>query len=253
MKKKIVSVILAVAMTATLLTACGGDKEASAPASTPQPATQAQAPVETQTTVENDTTEADAADGEMVSDEIFETLQDNYSILVEYHDAVAELYNSDEIAANPEIEEAMSQAYDIIEQMGEITQETLTEEKAIVLNDAMAQLIDAFGMVVGEMELTEGTGTAAEADGEMVSDETFAALQENYDLLTQLYDAVAEAYNSDEVAANPEIEDAMNQAYDLIEQMGEITQETLTEEDAVALSELMVGLANIFQAVVDEM
>lgn len=255
MKKKIVSVVLAVAMTTTLLTACGGDKGASAPASTPQTAAPAPAPAETQAAAANDAAETDttATDGEMVSDETFETLQENYGILVECHDAVAELYNSDEIAANPDIEEAMSQAYDIIEQMGEITQDTLTEDDAIALNDAMADLIDALSMVVDGMEAADGADAEAAADGEMVSDETFAVLQENYDILTQLYDMVAEAYNSDEVAANPEIEDAMNQAYDIIEQMGEITQDTLTEDDAVALNELMIGIVEVFQAVADEM
>ena len=252
MKKKIVSVVLAIVMTTTLLTACGGNKEASAPAAAPQTEAQAPAPApaETLAPAANDDTKTDAADGEMVSDEIFEMMQENYELLTQLYDAVAELYNSDEVAANPEIEEAMAEARDILEQMGEITQDTLTEENAITINDAMSNLIDAFDFIVGDMELVEG---ADAADGEMVSDETFAVLQENYELLTQLYDVVAEAYNSDEVAANPEIEEAMNEAYDIIEKMGEISQDTITEEDAVELSELMVGLVDLFQAVVDEM
>ncbi len=118
MKKKMVSAILAIAMTATLLTACGGDKGANtsaaapaattpAPAAIPAPAandTKADAPAET----------TDAAEGEMVSDEVFEMLQDNYAMLVEYHDAVVELYNDDQIVANAEIEDTINQVYDII-------------------------------------------------------------------------------------------------------------------------------------------
>lgn len=93
---------------------------------------------------------------------------------------------------------------------------------------------------------------APEADGGMVSDETFAVLQDNYALLAQLYDLVAEAYNSDAVAANPAIEDAMNQAYDIIVWMGNISQDMLTEADAAAIDELMDSLVDVFDAVVNE-
>ena len=91
-----------------------------------------------------------------------------------------------------------------------------------------------------------------ETNGGMVSDATFAALQENYALLVQLHDLVAEAYNSDAVAANPAIEAAMNQAYEIIVWMGEITQDTFTEADAATIDELMNNLVDVFEAVVNE-
>ena len=69
---------------------------------------------------------------------------------------------------------------------------------------------------------------------------------------SQLYDLVAEAYNSDAVAANPAIEDAMNQAYDIIVWMGNITQDMLTEADAEVMDELMNSLVDVFEAVVNE-
>ena len=94
--------------------------------------------------------------------------------------------------------------------------------------------------------------SAPEANGAMVSDATFAVLQENYVLLTQLYDLVAEAYNSDAVAANPAIEEAMNQARDIIVWMGNITQDMLTEADAATIDELMDSLVDVFEAVVNE-
>ena len=49
MKKKIVSVVLAIVMTTTLLTACGGSKETSAPASASNTQTQAPAPAPAET------------------------------------------------------------------------------------------------------------------------------------------------------------------------------------------------------------
>ena len=223
-----------------ILYGCGDNKKSN----TPQTDANVSAPSETKDSEPKADTQTD---GETVSDETFETLQNNYAVMVECHDAVAELYNSEEIAANPDIEDAMSQAYEIIEQMGEITQDTLSENDAIELNDAMGKIIEVLSAIVDEMEPAEG------ADNEMVSDETFALLQENYELLSGLYNTVAEAYNSNEGAADPEIEDTMNQAYDLIEQMGNITNENITEEDAAALAELMAGIAVVLQEVADAM
>lgn len=144
MKKKLLSVILTVAMVAAL-TACGGkETEATAPAAearteTQAPEEEAQAPVEEAEDTTEDTTE-DTADG-MVSDENFKILQDNYALVVECYDAVLELYSSDEIAANADIEDAMLLAAEVIDQMGEITQDTLTEEDAQTLNSAEKRML----------------------------------------------------------------------------------------------------------------
>lgn len=95
--------------------------------------------------------------------------------------------------------------------------------------------------------------TAEDAADDMVSDETFAIIQENYAVMVQYHDAVAEAYNSDEIAANPAIEEAMNQAADVIVQMGEIEQGMLTEEKAVELNDLILGIVDGLTEVVDAM
>lgn len=97
--------------------------------------------------------------------------------MVEYHDLVAEAYNSEEIAANPEIEEVMGQAADVIVQMGEIQQDALTEEDAVTLNDFIIGIVNILTEVVDAMEVSgEGAG---EAEGTPISDETFGILQEN--------------------------------------------------------------------------
>lgn len=244
MKNKVLLSMMAALMTAAMLTACGGDKEAKAPAAS---TTEEAAPETEEKTEEADTSaeeETDAAaDGDMVSDEVFEILQDNYALLVEAHDAVAEAYNSDEIAANADIEDAMNQAYDIILEMGEVTQENITESDAIELNDAMADILEVLSMVVDGMEVTEG-------GAEMVSDETFAAVQENYEDLTIVYNIVADAYNNGDVK-DADIEDAMNQAREIIEEMGTILQDNLTEEDAENLVDLMVQIVEVLGVVAD--
>lgn len=259
MKKKFLSVMLVAVMTATLLTACGGDKKAETAAPAKDAKTEEAAPADSKkedeapakeqaADSEEDTTETEG----MVSDETFSILQDNYALMVESYNAVAEAYNSDEIAADPELEEAMGLAADVIEQMGEITQDSITEEDAVALNDSIGEILEALSDVANGMA-AEATAGDASAEGDMVSDETFADLQEKYSVLAEVYNAVAEAYNSDEIAADADIENAMNQAYEIIEQMGEITQDSITEEDAEDLVGAMGEIISVLEAVVNAM
>lgn len=244
MGKKILSVILSVMIAATLLTACGSDKssETAAPAAT----TETSESVDTSTPAVQEEPVEEAA-GEMVSDETFAQLQENFELMSQCYDEVLNLYTSDEIAANTEIEEAMSMAAEVIDEMGEITQDSITEEDAETLNQAMVDILNGLSDVVDAME------TADTAEGEMVSDETFAILQENYQSLTEVYNAVVEAYNSDEVAANAEIEKSLTEAAEVIEEMGEIEQTSLTEADAEEFNEAMQSVLEGLQVIANAM
>ncbi len=226
MKKRFTAIFAAAFMAATLLTACGGGTEADAPAASSSAPASSAAPVQSSA--------ADSADSAMVSDETFAVLQENYALMVEYHDAVAEAYNSDEIAANPEIESAMSQAADVIIQMGEIEQGMLTEEDAVELNDIIIGIVDGLTEVVEAMEPAGG------AEGTPVSDETFGILQENWATLTDIYNQVATAYNNGEIEKNEDFEKLMNQAADILEQIQNISRDDLTEENAVEVNETMI-------------
>ncbi|MDO5575178.1 MAG: hypothetical protein Q4G60_14500 [bacterium] len=230
MKKKILAVVLTAAMSAMVLTACGGDKAA-------------EAPVEEAAVEET----ADAGSDEMVSDETFATLQDNYATMTEAYNSVADLYSSDEVAADADIEATMNQAADVINQMGEITQDTLTEADAEQLNSAMVDILDGLSMIV------DGMSAADAGSDEMVSDETFATLQDNYAATVEAYNAVAELYSADEIAADADIEATMTQAADVINQMGEITQDTLTEADAEQLNSAMGDILDGLSMIVDGM
>lgn len=250
MKKKTVAVMLAVVMTASLLTACGGSE---APAATSAPAAEVtEAPEEETEEPEEETTDTDTdeAEADMVSDENFEILQENYALITDYAAQVREIYTSDEIAANPDIEEVILQTEDLIAQIGELEQTELTEEDAQTLNDSMELIIQTYDSLLEGMELVDdGSG----ADGsEMVSDETFAELGEAYDALTELYNTVAEAYNGSDYDV-PEVKEAMDQAYDLLEQMGEISQDTITEADAETLAQSMVDVAEGLQTLAESL
>lgn len=239
MKRRIVAVMLAAVMTASLMTACGGESETQEAVSAPveDAADVEEAPKEEETEAEADGDET----ADMVSDENFAILQENFELITDYASQVREIYTSDEIAANPDIEDVILQSEDLIAEIGEIEQTELTEEDAQTLNDAMALLIETYDSLLEGMELVDdGSGTEG---GEMVSDETFAELGEAYDALTELYNTVATTYNESELEV-PEVKEAMDEAYDLLEQMGSITQDTITEEDAEALAQAMVDVAD---------
>ena len=94
---------------------------------------------------------------------------------------------------------------------------------------------------------------AADADvsGDSCSDETFSALQDNYAALVEAYNAVADLYNSDEVEGDADVESALNQTADIMNEMGEITRDTITEADAESLNDSMLTLCEVLSAAVD--
>lgn len=232
MKKKLLAVLLTGAMVMSMLTACGGDSE------------------ETSTDAVTKNVTADSTDGEMCSDETFSTLQDNYASMVEAYNSVKDLYESDEIEADASIEDIMNEAADVINEMGEISQDTITEEDAETLNSAMLDILDALSLLVEGMT---GTDSSSDTASEGCSDETFSALQDNYATLTDVYNTVSDAYMSDEVEQNDSIEAALNETQEIMTQMGDISQDTITEEDAETLNDAMLSLLDVLDAVVDAM
>lgn len=145
MKKKLLAALMVCAMSATVLTACGSKEAAPAAeeVATEEVAVEEEAPVEEAATEE--------ATGEMVSDETWSTLQDNYAALVEANDTVVAYYNSDDVEANADIEDVLLQTNDVLTQMGEITQDTVTEEDAEVLNQSMLDILTVLQATVDAM------------------------------------------------------------------------------------------------------
>lgn len=132
MKKKLLAVLLTGVMAMSMLTACGSDAEETAVA---------------EEAVEEATEAADGA----CSDETFGILQDNFASLTEAYNAVVEAYNSDEVEADADIEATLTAAEEVITQMGEITQDTVTEEDAASLNDSMLTILEVLQSVVDAM------------------------------------------------------------------------------------------------------
>lgn len=234
MKKKFVAMIMAAFMAVTMLAGCGDNTEVVDPA--PSSETPAQNDVQPAA--------ADPAESNMVSDETFAIIQENYAVMVQYHDIVAATYNSDEIAANSEIETVMAKAADLIVKMGEIKQDMLTEEDAVTLNDLIIGIVDSLTVIVQNMEVTGGDASGAE--GTPVTDETFAILQQNWTTLTEFYNQVATAYNNGEIEKSEDFEAMMNQAADILEQIQNISRDDLTEEKAVEINDTMINIQDTF-------
>ena len=58
---------------------------------------------------------------------------------------------------------------------------------------------------------------------------------------------------SDEIEQDDDIESALLQTADVMEEMGDISQDTITEADAESLNDSMVTLLQVLDAVVDAM
>lgn len=242
MKKKLVALLMAVLMTATTLTACG-DKGTETGVSTPV----SDMASDTADSDEGEVSAENSADG-MVSDESFAVLQQNYETMIGYYNTVANTYNSDEIAANPDVENVMNQAADVITKMGEIQQDMLTEEDAVVLNDNIIGIVNWLITLAEAMEPADDAQAGDDAQaadgtaGNPASEETIAALQSEYASLVEIYNALATAYNNGEYEQNADFEAVMNEAAAVMEQIGAYPTEGMTEEEAQELSSTILSI-----------
>lgn len=84
----------------------------------------------------------------------------------------------------------------------------------------------------------------------VIDDETFAQLQDIYSNLVKLHTTVADAVNDGTIEADAETVDLLNQAADVIKEIGEIEQTDFTDEDeALQLVDSMSKIADGLAAV----
>lgn len=84
----------------------------------------------------------------------------------------------------------------------------------------------------------------------VIDDETFAQLQDIYSNLVELHTTVADAVNDGTIEADAETVDLLNQAADVIKEIGEIEQTDFTDEDeALQLVDSMSKIADGLAAV----
>lgn len=235
--KKLLALIVCGTMVLSM-TACGGSKET--------PAAQNDVSVQAEADTVEDAEAEETGAKEMCSDETFASLQEVFGLLTDLHNQTVDLYSEDQIAADADLEDALNQSADAINQMGELTQENISEDDALVLLNAMETLADALYAADEAMmgEVTESTPC---------SDETFAVLQSNCQLLVEAYNAVSDAYMSDEIEQSDEVEANLNQAKELIESLGEVDQASLAEEDAESTIDAMSAINDYLAAILEAM
>ena len=84
----------------------------------------------------------------------------------------------------------------------------------------------------------------------VIDDETFAQLQDIYSNLVKLHTTVADAVNDGTIEADAETVDLLNQAADVIKEIGDIEQTDFTDEDeALQLVDSMSKMADGLAAV----
>ena len=134
--KKILALVLALVMCFAMV-ACGGEEEAP------------EAPKATEAAVE------EAEGGEdldaPVSDESFAVVQECYAELVDLYNTAVETYNDDAFAADENINQVLTDAKALIEEMGQIDRAELTEGGAADLIDAMTLIVEALGALAEQL------------------------------------------------------------------------------------------------------
>ncbi len=227
--KRFLALSLSALMLCGALTACGGstETEAPAPAETSAPAADTAAPAADTAAPAADTasTEGPKASGEGFT---FADLQDNYALLSDLYDEVEAAYMDNSIAQSDEVEANLTEAKDLIDQMGELTEADFADEKDLLeMNDAIYNMCEALGAIVDKME-------AAPAEEAPAAESiTFEDLQDAYVELVDDYNTIKNAAESGAVTLDDEQTAAMNEAADLINELGDLNEADFTSQEDI--------------------
>lgn len=228
--KRFLALSLSALMLCGALTACGGstETEAPAPAQTEAPAADTAAPAAP--AADTASTEGPKASGEGFT---FADLQDNYALLSDLYDQVEAAYMDNSIAQSDEVESNLTEAKDLIDQMGELTEADFADEKDLLeMNDAIYNMCEALGAIVDKMEAApaeEAPAEAAPAEGSL----TFEDLQDAYVELVDDYNTIKDAAESGAVTLDDEQTAAMNEAADLINELGDLNEADFTSQEDI--------------------
>ena len=261
--KKFLALSLSALMLCGALTACGGStagKETPSPAETSAPVAETSAPATEATTAEAaasddkaESTGTPKASGEGFT---FADLQDNYALLSDLYDKVETAYMDKSIAQSDEVESNLTEAKDLIDQMGELKETDFADEKDLLeMNDAIYNMCEALGAIVDKME--EAPAEEApdeEAPAEASESITFEDLQNAYAELVDHYNTIKDAADSGAVTLDEDQTDAMNKAADLINEIGEISEDDFTsQEDIDSIGASIVSIDEVLASVAESL
>ncbi|MBQ7265025.1 MAG: hypothetical protein IJS61_02915 [Firmicutes bacterium] len=216
------------------LTACGGNTgtETPSPAETSAPATEATTADTAASADKAESTGTPKASGEGFT---FADLQNNYALLSDLYDKVETAYMDKSIAQSDEVEANLTEAKDLIDQMGELKETDFANEKDLLeMNDAIYEICEALGAIVDKMEESPvEEAPVEEAPSEESESITFEDLQNAYVKLVDDYNAIKDAVDSGAVTLDEEQTDAMNKAADLINELGELNENDFTSQEDI--------------------
>lgn len=169
MKKKLAVIVMAGALSASMLCACGSEAQSEKAAETVETVaeTTEEAAAETEETgtkvefeeLEKETPEA--ADGEevdkamMVDDETFADLQESYGIVLDMYNEVVDLYNMDEVAADPYVEKSLTNIKKTLTTIGDKSQGSMSMQDALKLMETLDKNMGELDKLVDRMKLAE--------------------------------------------------------------------------------------------------
>ena len=169
MKKKLAAIVMAGALSASMLCACGSEAQPEKAAETVETVaeTTEEAAAETEETgtkvefeeLEKETPEA--ADGEevdkamMVDDETFAELQESYEIALDMYNEVVDLYNKDEVAADPYVEKSLTNIKKTLTTIGDKSQGSMSMQDALKLMETLDKNMGELDKLVDRMKLAE--------------------------------------------------------------------------------------------------
>lgn len=160
MKKKLLALLLSMTMAGVMLAGCGKDKE-EAPAEEP-------APVEAVEEEAATTEETATQDVEQTTGFTFADLQTNYASMVEAYNAVEAAYMDDSVAQDDTVEELLKQTKDVMDQMGELTEDDFTSEQDLLdMNQSILDLLDALNGTLDLMKPADAGSSAEVTDEEL--------------------------------------------------------------------------------------
>lgn len=183
----------------------------------------------------NEVVETNAAGGGIqgpkCSDETYAKIQNAYNALVYQYNLLNDYYiNSGSVAQNDDVESLLSMTNEYITTLGDISQDSMSEEEAQGLIDSISQAMD------GVSGMCESLGIMAEKDESDCSDASFKELEDIYLSLLSVYGEVSDVYGAEiATGGDTEIVQTLIDAAAYIETMGSITQESITENDAIEL------------------
>ncbi len=228
--KRFLALSLSALMLCGALTACGGSTETEAPAPAQTEAPAADTADTAAPAADTASTEGPKASGEGFT---FADLQDNYALLSDLYDQVEAAYMDNSIAQSDEVEANLTEAKDLIDQMGELTEADFADEKDLLeMNDAIYNMCEALGAIVDKMEAApaeEAPAEEAPAEGSI----TFEDLQDAYVELVDDYNTIKDAAESGAVTLNDEQTAAMNEAADLINELGDLNEADFTSQEDI--------------------